>query len=185
MDEWLFLLQQNIDDLDIELQKKVYHEFYQTVYKDAFYLTRDHTATEDIVQDAFIKIAVQGHKAKYDSHLSAWVKQIARNTALDWLRNNKKYLHCISDSYMELTSNEVAVSQVVEITQRNQLLYQSIEELKPNYRALLYMYYIEEKSYKEICDELNLSEQVVTQRLARARKKLLKHFSGKWNDHDK
>ncbi|MEV2781779.1 sigma factor-like helix-turn-helix DNA-binding protein [Paenibacillus larvae] len=39
---------------------------------------------------------------------------------------------------------------------------------------------MEEKSYKEICHELNLSEQVVAQRLARARKKLLQHFSRKW-----
>nr|WP_313780394.1 sigma-70 region 4 domain-containing protein [Paenibacillus larvae] len=68
----------------------------------------------------------------------------------------------------------------VEHKLRNELLHQTINELKSEYRCLLWLYYMEEKSYKEICHELNLSEQVVAQRLARARKKLLQHFSRKW-----
>jgi len=42
------------------------------------------------------------------------------------------------------------------------------------------MHYFENKSYKEMSKELHLSEQVISQRLARARNKLRQQFSKKW-----
>ncbi len=72
----------------------------------------------------------------------------------------------------------------VEVKLRNELLLQTLNELKPEYRTILTLYYIEEKNYKEISQELQLSEQVIAQRLARARKKLYQKFLGQWNDRD-
>ncbi|WP_246061786.1 sigma factor-like helix-turn-helix DNA-binding protein [Paenibacillus oralis] len=50
--------------------------------------------------------------------------------------------------------------------------------------SVLILFYLEGKSYRDICQELNLSEAVLSQRLVRARKKLLQHFLGKWVDYD-
>ncbi|MFD0716982.1 RNA polymerase sigma factor [Paenibacillus sp. GCM10027626] len=67
----------------------------------------------------------------------------------------------------------MSVADKVENKLRNEMLHLAIQELKPEHRTLLIMFYLEERSYKEICRELRLSEQVMTQRSARARKKLL------------
>ncbi|MNP87263.1 RNA polymerase sigma factor [compost metagenome] len=55
-------------------------------------------------------------------------------------------------------------------------------ELKYEYRLVLFLYYIAGLSYAEIARETGITEQILTQRLARARKKLAVHFSGKWGD---
>lgn len=187
MDKWFNLLQTNIHDLDNDLQELVYRSFYQFVYRDIFFLVRDHASTEDIIQDAFIKI-VKYAPETHSSNIPSWIKQVTRNTSLDSLRKNKKYRHIFNLDHVNTVAHvQAATSDIakdVEDKSRNELLNQTINELKPEYRSLLLLYYIEENSYKEICQKLNLSETVVTQRLARARKKLLKHFSRKWVDRD-
>ncbi|MFD0716297.1 RNA polymerase sigma factor [Paenibacillus sp. GCM10027626] len=184
MEQWLFLLRVNIDELDAEVQEDLYRSYHKYVYKYIFFITREHTATEDIIQESFVKVITQGSKTAHASNFSSWVRQIARNTALDWLRKYKNNRQEVDAESVTIIDNQMSVADKVENQIRNEMLHLAIQELKPEHRTLLIMYYLEDKSYKEICKELHLSEQIVTQRLARARKKLLQHFSRKWNDHD-
>jgi RNA polymerase sigma-70 factor (ECF subfamily) len=78
-------------------------------------------------------------------------------------------------------STEPDISIEVENKMRDSLLHQALWELKSHYRGLLQMHYFENKSYKEMSKELHLSEQVISQRLARARNKLRQQFSKKWS----
>ncbi|MBW7477251.1 sigma-70 family RNA polymerase sigma factor [Paenibacillus oenotherae] len=189
MEQWFYLLRNNIETLDPESQEMIYHSFRQFVYKDIYFIVRDHSTTEDIIHEAFIKVVVQCPKAKHSSNLQGWIKQVTRNTALDWLRKNKKNRQNLELDIVNIVEqkeyfgqNAIGVASEVENKLRDELLHQTINELKPDYRILLLLYYVEEKTYSEICRELQLSEQVVTQRLARARKKLLQYFSRKWVD---
>ncbi|WP_062497309.1 RNA polymerase sigma factor [Paenibacillus sp. 32O-W] len=184
MEQWLFLLRVNIDELDVEVQKEIYRSFYKYVYKDIFFIIREHAATEDIIQESFLKAITQGPKTTHASNLASWVRQIARNTALDWLRKYKKKRQEIDAESVNIIEQETAVSKEVENKLRNEMLHLAIQELTPEHRTLLIMFYLEDKSYNEICSELRLSKQVVTQRMARARRKLQQHFSRKWNDRD-
>ncbi len=61
----------------------------------------------------------------------------------------------------------------VEDQIRNEVLHQALNELSPNYRQAILLFYIEEKSYKEIAQELNTTEQALAQILMRARKKII------------
>lgn len=86
-------------------------------------------------------------------------------------------------SYVNIEWNatlEISVTSEVENKWRNEVLHETIAELNPDYRELLLMYYMEGKTYKEICQELHITEVVLTQRLARARRKLLQNFLRKW-----
>ncbi|MEK3731622.1 sigma-70 region 4 domain-containing protein [Paenibacillus sp. FSL M8-0334] len=67
---------------------------------------------------------------------------------------------------------------------RNELLHEALNELSPEYRQALFMYYIEEKPYSEISQELGKTEQAVAQTMVRARKKLYRYFSRRWVDAD-
>lgn len=189
MEQWFYLLRNNIETLDLESQEMIYHSFRRFVYKDIYFLIRDHSSTEDIIHESFIKVVVQCPKVKHTSNLQGWIKQVTRNTTMDWLRKNKRNrqnldleIVNIIELNKTLSLNEQGVAAEVENRLRDELLHQTINELAPDYRILLLLYYVEEKSYNEICKELQLTEQVVTQRLARARKKLLQYFSRKWVD---
>lgn len=187
LEHWLYLLRTDIGELDYKLQEMIYNSFYQLVYKDIYFLVLDHEVTKDIIHESFLKVIMYGPKTKHASNMKAWIKQVIRNTALDWLRKNNRHqlnrtnVITLENVTIKLDSD---VASEVEVKMRNEILLQTLIELKPEYRTLLTLYYIEEKNYKEISQELQLSEQVIAQRLARARKKLQQKFSGNWNDRD-
>ncbi|CAM4435387.1 RNA polymerase sigma-70 factor (ECF subfamily) [Paenibacillus endophyticus] len=185
MEQWFSLLRNPIGDLDIDTQKWVYRSFYQFVYHDTLFLTHDRTLTEDIIQDAFIKASAKGPGLGPDTHLPGWTKAVARNTTIDYLRKLKKDRKILSTSSVninEASVHEISVASEIETKERNELLRQAINELKPEYRTVLIMFYMERKSYREICKELHIIENVLSQRLVRARKKLLVHFLRKWTN---
>ncbi|SDF66434.1 RNA polymerase sigma-70 factor, ECF subfamily [Fontibacillus panacisegetis] len=186
MEQWFYFLRSPLDDLDVMIQEFVYRSFYQFVYRDIHFMVHDHALTEDIIQDAFMKAITKGPKMRSGANIPAWIKQLTRNTALDYLRKLNRDRQILAESYVISSGpfNEVSVASEVESRKRDELLYQAMDELKADYRTVLFLFYIEGKTYREICRELNLTEPVLTQRLARARKKLLQHFLGKWTDND-
>lgn len=181
MEQWFYLLQSSIENLDSETQELIYHSFYQFVYKDIYFMIHDRATTEDIIQEAFLKATTHGPLLRSDSSIQGWIKRITRNVAIDWLRKSKRDREMIDISSVNI--NAASVAREVEMMERNELLYQTLNELKPNYRVVLLMFYIEGKSYKEICQELHMTEPVLTQCLARARRKMLNSLLKKRVDY--
>ncbi len=189
MDEWLHLLRVNINKLDSELQEIIYNSFHKFAYKNIYFLILDHSTTEDIIHESFLKLITHGTRMKHDTNIKGWIRQVTRNTTLDWIRKDRVRRHYFNKAIIDSTEETLSVYEVdiaskVEKKFRNKLLYQSIAELKPEYRHLLVLRYLEEKSFKEIREVLHLSEQIIAQRLVRARKKLFQKFSRKWMESD-
>jgi len=182
MKQWFHLLKCPFDSLDKATQTKVFRSFYHYIHRDIFSMIHDRMLTDDIIQEAFIKAVASGPKLRSDLHISAWVKQVARNTTIDWLRRRRKERQLLE--VMSVSTNEIGVAHEIMNLERDVLLHQALEELKPDYQKVLQLFYIEEQSYREICRELQISEGALAQRLARARKKLHDHFSKKWNSPD-
>ncbi|WP_409345104.1 RNA polymerase sigma factor [Paenibacillus sp. MBLB4367] len=183
------LFRSNIHGLDTELQRRLFLSFRELVYRDLLILLNDHALTEDVIQESFMKAIRSGPKTRDGSNMKAWLRLLCRNTAYDLLRKNKKYRqicgvglvnHDEEDNLADPQSERV--DQLVERHIRNETLHEALRELKYEYRVVLYLHYIMELSYAEIVKELGVSEQVLTQRLARARKKLAGYFSEKWGD---
>lgn len=183
------LLRRDFKLLDPETQREVFFSFRQLVYRDIHFLLNDHALTEDVIQEAFLKSVRNAAKTREDSNMRAWLRQVARNTAYDMLRKNKRFRQVIGlSSVTSIEETDEAfispdnVEEAVERMFRDQTLREAIAELKYEYRVVLFLYYIAGLTYAEIVKETGLTEQVLTQRLARARKKLAMHFSGKWGD---
>ncbi|WP_241674780.1 RNA polymerase sigma factor [Paenibacillus luteus] len=185
MKQWFYMLRSPFNSLDIDTQNWVYRSFYQFVYKDIYFMTRDHALTEDIIQEVFIKSSAKVHQLRLNPYIPSWIKTVARNTTIDFLRKLKKERQMLSTSWVNIVDinlNETCVAIEFELRERNKLLYQTINELKQDYQTVLILFYIESKSYREICEYLQITESVLTQRMVRARKKLLNHFLRKWAD---
>ncbi|SEL68450.1 RNA polymerase sigma factor [Paenibacillus sp. OK003] len=185
MEQWFYFLRNPLDDLDVTIQELVYRSFYQFVYQDIRFMVYDHSLTEDIIQESFMKAITKGPKMRTDTNILAWIKQLTRNTTLDYIRRVKRDRQMLTEPYVNISStacDEISVACEVEARERDELLHQTISELKSEYRTILLLFYMEGKSYREVCLELKLTEPVLTQRLARARKKLLQQFLRKWTD---
>lgn len=186
MGQALLQLYSNVQNANLEMQEDVYYQFRKIVYDDIYAIVQDRSLTEDVIQEASMKVLANVHRVQHPAAIRSWVKQVARHAALDVLRKNKSYYVQPTGSMMHMAnptslSTEPDISIEVENKTRDSLLHQAIWELKSHYRGLLHMHYFENKSYKEMSKELHLSEQVISQRLARARNKLRQQFSKKWS----
>lgn len=187
MGQWLTFLRSNFHHLDNSSQELIYHSFRDLIYRDIYFLFRDHALAEDVVQESFIKIVDQSPKLRKTTNMKAWIKKVARNTAYDYLKKNKKYryvsdLQLVKESEFVVPSIQVTIPEQVEEQVRDEMLHEALNQLNIKYRNVLFLFYVEEKSYREIAEELQVSEQALGQTLTRARKKLLHYFSRKWVD---
>lgn len=133
MEHWFCFLRSPLNDQDLMIQEMVYRSFYQFVYRDIRYMVYDHSFTEDIIQDAFLKAITKGPKMRSDTNIPAWIRQLTRNTALDYLRKLKRNRQTLSEPSVNIgntTFGEISVASEVEARERDELLYQAIDELK-------------------------------------------------------
>ena len=184
-----FLFRSNFYALDEQTQRNLFLSFRELVYRDVLFLLNDPGLAEDSIQNAFMKIIEHGPKTRADSNMPAWLRRVARNAALDLLRKNKKYRQMFGlervNTNEELScasAVDTAIDERVERAIRDEALHQAIGELSPDHRTVILLHYIMEKPYQEIVRELGITEQVLTQRLARARKRLAQLFRLKWSD---
>ncbi|MDF2652854.1 MAG: hypothetical protein K0Q73_8659 [Paenibacillus sp.] len=185
-EQWLLLFERNTYAGNTEMKRSLFKSFHDILYKDIYHLLKDHGLTEDVIQESFIKIFLHYKEMPNISNIRAWIKKIARNTAYDLLRKNQKYIHRLESDSLDFEMNmlhmhsEQSVAEVVETAIRNKTLHSAILELKYEYRIVLLMFHRDKLSYKDIANKLSITEEVLTQRLVRARRKLAEVFKEMW-----
>ncbi|TDL55399.1 sigma-70 family RNA polymerase sigma factor [Paenibacillus dendritiformis] len=189
MEQWLSFLHSNFQHLDQSSQKFTYQSYREFIYHDIYFLLQNHDLTEDVIQESFLKVIASPPKAKDAAKIKAWLKKISRNTAYDYLRKYKKYQYLSNLESMEeedlfASAAETAVADQVEEQIRDEMLHEALDQLNARYRNVLFRYYVEDKSHRELARELGISEQASAQLLVRARKKLRYYFCKRWVDHE-
>ena len=107
------------------------------------------------------------------SSFSTWLYRIAYNTAISYTRKRKNEEYVVDDKvWNTISDTEVDDALSDESEAQIELLMNALQKLPPEDRALITLYYEEEKSVKEISSIFNLSESNVKVRLFRLRKKL-------------
>ena len=136
---------------------------------------------EDLAQEVFIQAYFNLDTLREPSKFKGWLRQIARNICISWLRRQKPF-----ESYEKLISDnqtreqiEMRSSQNV-LTPEEQLLaheaFTNLESyfgyLSDSHQEIIRLYYFEGLTYQEISEMLNLSESAIKSRLHRAREQL-------------
>lgn len=179
------LLTADFKNISEPLQEEVYYEFYDLVYGQIMYVVRDHAAVEDIIQEAFIKVVTNKPVFDNENKLKAWLRVVSKNTTMNYLRKNKKYRNQVDVDRVFISEEElVASSTNVEHQVESKMMEESIkgylEQLKPEYRLLIEYRWKHGLTYKEIADLLDTREDIVKQRLFRARESVKKMLYREW-----
>jgi RNA polymerase sigma-70 factor (ECF subfamily) len=75
---------------DNDAFKVVYEETKKGVFSIIISYVHSKTVTEDLMQDTYIKMIKKIRQYQKGRNFNAWLMQIAKNTALDYLRKSKK-----------------------------------------------------------------------------------------------
>jgi RNA polymerase sigma-70 factor (ECF subfamily) len=145
------------------------------VFTLALKMVKSREEAEEISQDSFIKAYKNLSKFKGDSKFSTWLYKITYRTSLDSLKKNKEKYNI--DTIDEVTINKIksteGILEGIERKERAEVINKCMLSLPEDERAVLWMFYFEELSLKEIIDVTDFSEANVKVKLYRARKRLL------------
>ncbi len=116
-----------------------------------------------------------------------WITRIANNTLIDFFRKKKIKTSPIqkydsnSNTILNLIDSELDPELFLINVQKKNKIIKIIDSLKPKYKELVYLRYIEELTYNEISIKLNISSSLIKTRLFRARAILIDLINKKNN----
>jgi len=134
-------------------------------------LVRDPDATEDVIQDTFVKAFEKLSSFRGDSQFSTWLYRLTYNEALQFLRKKGR-----TRTFSELEKNEQALEISAEQPRGDEelkvLLDKEIAALDEESRFILILREKEGLSYEEIAKTLDISLSALKSRLHRVRLEL-------------
>lgn len=139
----------------------LYKRYYNDIYRFVSFRLNGIDESGEIVNDTFIKAGEKLHLFDASkSNIKTWLTNIAKNNLIDFLRKeqNKKSVN-VSDFADAETGKEVfqyvadteTDSKVVN-NEMSESINKAMNNLKPNYRKVAELFFIEDKSHNEICE---------------------------------
>lgn len=139
------------------------------------HIVQDPETANDIVQTAFISAYKKLYQ--YDntrSSFETWLQRIAYHEALHRLKQQPNHLYIEEHETLALSIHDEAIDELLNDTneERLRLLEGAIKRLRPEEQMLLHLYYMEERSLRDISYILSIQPNPIASRLKRIRKKL-------------
>ncbi|MBQ8922394.1 MAG: RNA polymerase sigma factor [Oscillospiraceae bacterium] len=142
---------------------------YNTLLRIAVQHTGNTAEAEDIVQDTFLKLLESGKQFCDHGHAKAFLIRAAVNRCFDYLKSARRKRNIsLTDAEEHTLPPDSGGFQSEETL----AVLEAMQRLRPEYRNVIYLYYYEEYSVKEIASILRRSSNTVSSWLTRARKQL-------------
>jgi len=144
------------------------------VYNIALRITKSREDSEEVAQDAFIKVFQALSQFKGDSKFTTWLFRITYNIALSKLRKKSLVSGSVDDDNFIEQADESAFDAVSKLRSNEQKKYisEALTELNDTDQLLITLYYMGDHSVDEIAEITDISATNVKVRLFRSRKKL-------------
>ena len=130
------------------------------VYRIAYRYVKNSIDTDDVFSEVFLAYFKKERTFESEEHRKAWLIRVTINCAKDLLaqRTQLQQLH-----------EETLPDQTARDADTYMDLHQAIEKLRPEYREVIKLYYLDDLSVKEIAQILNKNENTIKTQLSRAR----------------
>lgn len=164
---------------DTKSWKIVVERHQVQVYNVCYSFLQNAHDAEDLTQEIFIEVFKNAGKFRGDSKISTWLHRIAVNRSLNFLRNNKKRRFWTEISNLltgEETSDFVSDNRadLLERKESTNQLYQAISSLPEKQRIAFTLNKLEELSYAEVAEIMELTLASVESLIHRAKLNLQK-----------
>jgi RNA polymerase sigma-70 factor (sigma-E family) len=146
----------------------MYEEHGQGLVRMVRLFVDDRNAAEDLVQEAFIRLARSAHKIKDDRKAGAYLRSIVLNLARD---HNRRGLVSLRHR-LPLDDREASTEDIVVLSEEHQQVVDSLRTLPHRQRTCLILRYFDELSIDDIADALGISRNSVKTHLTRGMRAL-------------
>ena len=147
------LLNNFYNDRDNHWLGILFERYTLLLYGVSMKYLRNEEEAKDTVQQVFLKAITELHKYQVQ-YFKSWLYMITKNHCLMKLRQKQgKIMAEIKDQEIPDESDAAALHQHIEKDQKLDLMSRSLDELNPEQKQCVTLFYLEKKSYQEIAEE--------------------------------
>jgi len=157
---------------DIEV---IFKTYYRPLCLYALHYMQDADAAEDVVQDCFVRLVERMETDEQPQQLRAYLYAAVRNKCIDQLRRENPLQAHLSPQDLE---GDISDEEAAERSVDEARLWTAVDTLPSRCREILLMSKRDNKKYREIAEELGISEKTVEHQISKA----LKILRGKAQD---
>ena len=155
---------------DAAAQKQLYTLHAPYMLGVCYRYTKSLQDAEDVLQEGFVKVFRFLSQYTGEGELGAWIRRIMVNTALNFLKKNKKYQYEMVFDSKEL--HVVSQDDPVMMLQAKDLA-ELIRQLPIGYQTIFNLYAVEGFTHPEIGQLMGISENTTRSQYMRARHLLI------------
>ena len=159
-------------------------QFLEPLFATAMRLTRNRADAEDLVQDTFVKAFRHSEQFKRGTNLRAWLYTILHNTWRNRRRDASRDAVEVDSDQVEQAAAGGGGGEPVETPERILMrstldadLQAALDVLPDAFRQAVWLRDVEEFSYAEIAEMLNVPMGTVMSRISRGRRMLFERLS--------
>ena len=154
------------------------------IYKVCLLYSDDSESHNDLFQEVVVNLWRAYPRFRGECKVQTWIYRIAYNTAISSVRKKRYEFLPIEETTLENVSEEEVTNLFgqTESTEQVQRLEVALEQLLPDERALILLFYWKEKTIEELVSITGLTASNIKVKLHRIRKKLFVLLKGM--DHE-
>ncbi|UOQ44450.1 sigma-70 family RNA polymerase sigma factor [Halobacillus salinarum] len=147
---------------------------YSFLLRTAHSYVKDAMVAEDMVQDALLKALEKFTSFQKTHSFQPWLFKIMVNQCKDYLRSySNKHVSPWEDHWLSV--HKVDTKEPMDVILRKETsswFYDQMQLLSTDHFEVLYLYYFEDLSIKEISTRTGIKENTLKTRMKRARERL-------------
>jgi len=152
-----------VDEVDYEQAVALYHE---DLYRFALSLARNPDDARDLTQESYCRLLSKSDQLRDRTKVKAWLFTTLYRVFLGWKRHEKRFPHSeISTTAPDLPA---LTSDIVD-QMDGAAAVAALQEIDEHHRTPLVLFYLQNLSYREIADLLDVPIGTVMSRLSRAK----------------
>ena len=155
----------------------LFERYYDNLLLYCYHILGDLEEAEDIVQDCFMNLWNSKRLHSFEGDLDQFIFRIIKNRSLLFLKEYKKRtdIQASFSREYDIPHHDLPEETVEEV----ELLYHTIDRLPERCRNVFLMACLNDKSYQEITNELNVSINTVKTQMKTALKFLRENLQDK------
>ncbi len=140
---------------------------YQGLHRFAVSMCRSDVTAQDLVQQTFLQWARKGNTLRDATKVKTWLYTTLYREWLSMARREKKHPEVEFEPDLHGGAPDADEEPAPRVD--NATLQVALDQLDPNYRAPLVLFYLKELSYRDIAETLGIPIGTVMSRLSRAK----------------
>lgn len=154
-------------------------QYYSMVHGLTYSKVGEWAVAQDLTQDVFLTAWTSLHTLRHPEAFLVWLRRIARNSALNWLRTREYRRRLAEQNDRGSVAPKTEEDPSGEVARRECLeqVGEAVQSLSLKLREAVVLYYLEGQTAADAADALGISVDAMKKRLRLGRKKLQEYYA--------